>query len=236
MSIPGELPALSEHHLTTERTARVITAGGPDGSEPGLPEAWLVCHGYRQLASRFARRFLGIATPARRIVAPEGLSRFYVDPTPGRHGPESRVGASWMTRDDRLAEIRDYVHYLDRVAERFAQGAGRMVALGFSQGAHTAARWVALGWTRVDALILWGAYLPPDLDLSAARDRLSGVRMIQVLGDSDAARSAALEEAQDERLAEAELALTKVEYAGGHEIDHATLAGLAGDGPVRTPR
>ena len=79
---------------------------------------WVVCHGYRQLARRFIREFQGIAGAERRIVAPEGLSRFYLDEEGGPHGPEARVGATWMTREDRIAEIDDYVAYLDALAER----------------------------------------------------------------------------------------------------------------------
>ncbi len=217
----------SEHHLTVERTARVITLGGPRSAHEPVPETWVVCHGYRQSASRFARRFRDIAHVERRVVAPEGLSRFYVDPAPGRHGPESRVGASWMTRDDRLAEIRDYVSYLDRVAERFTAGSDRRVVLGFSQGAHTAARWVALGRTAVHRLILWGGYLPPDLDLMATGERLRRVQTLQVMGSRDPTRSSELEEAQDERLQRAGLTVTRVSFEGGHEIDIGTLATLA---------
>src|ERR1051325_10016453 len=47
----------------------------------------------------------------RRLVAPEGLSRFYLS----ERATERRVGASWMTREDRLAEIADYLGYLDAV-------------------------------------------------------------------------------------------------------------------------
>src|SRR2546422_2866054 len=48
--------------------------------------------------------------------------------------------SSWMTREDRLAEIEDYVRYLDAVyAEVFGSldRAGVTVhALGYSQGVH----------------------------------------------------------------------------------------------------
>ncbi|NIP78275.1 MAG: phospholipase, partial [Gemmatimonadetes bacterium] len=83
-------------------------------------EVWFVLHGYGQLAERFVRRFdalPGVRDGMRAVVAPEALSRFYVEEeVTGPHGPESRVGATWMTRADREHEIRDYVEYLDRVA------------------------------------------------------------------------------------------------------------------------
>ncbi|MDX1494920.1 MAG: hypothetical protein R3253_12705, partial [Longimicrobiales bacterium] len=102
-----------EHHLAVTKTARYWTLGDEDGAH----DVWFVLHGYKQLARRFLRRFEGIDRRRRLIVAPEGLSRFYVRSGGGRHGAESVVGASWMTREERLVEIADYVGYLDRLAE-----------------------------------------------------------------------------------------------------------------------
>src|SRR5690242_1913739 len=153
---------MEEHHLSVARTARYFTLGSPG---PGTRELWLVCHGYGQLASRFLRPFSALDDGTRLIVAPEGLSRFYSDPN-----QHERVGASWMTREDRLTEIDDYVRYLDAVhAEvRSAGGGGtsRLVVLGFSQGVATACRWVARGSVPVERLIAWGGELPPELDLT----------------------------------------------------------------------
>src|SRR5437868_12076424 len=92
---------MQEHFLDTTRTARYFTLGDPVSAA----ELWFVGHGYGQLASRFLERFRGIDVEGRCIVAPEGLSRFYLTDTP----TERRVGASWMTREDRLHEIDDYV-------------------------------------------------------------------------------------------------------------------------------
>ena len=48
---------------------------------------------------------------ARLLIAPEGLSRFY-------HEDHESIGASWMTREERLEEIKDYLMYLDLVHDR----------------------------------------------------------------------------------------------------------------------
>src|SRR5205809_2907590 len=98
-----------EHHLSVAKTARYFTLGERSG---GVAQVWFVCHGYGQLAGRFLEklRVLDDGT-GRLLVAPEGLSRFYLSESPA----ERRVGACWMTREDRLAEIDDYVQYLDAV-------------------------------------------------------------------------------------------------------------------------
>src|SRR5690349_9508611 len=95
-----------EHHVTVERTARYYTLGDEANKNK---ELWIVLHGYRNLARNFIEWFSPIAANAF-IVAPEALSRFY---TKGSGGPDSpsTVGASWMTREDRLNEIQDHVAY-----------------------------------------------------------------------------------------------------------------------------
>lgn len=244
-----------EHHLAVDRTARYWTLGGDDHEAPA--EIWFVLHGYKQLARRFLRRFEAVASPGRLVVAPEGLSRFYVSSGGGRHGAESVVGASWMTREDRRAEIADYVGYLDRLAAHVgvegdassggggtvtgdapSRGPGASAAdgpavtvLGFSQGVATASRWVTLGSVRPRRLILWGDFLPPDLDLERAEQALEGVDLVLVRGSDDGALSSpdlAAEEAR--RLADTDLRPRTLAYEGGHDIDDETLRGLAGGG------
>ena len=143
---PRDEHAAVERHLKVTRTARYWTVGDPGQGDGG--EIWFVLHGYKQLARRFLRRFEALATDRRMLVAPEALSRFYVSPEPGRHGPRSVVGATWMTREDRLNEIEDYVAYLDGLAEELGAARHRMTVLGFSQGVATATRWVVRGAVR----------------------------------------------------------------------------------------
>lgn len=213
-----------EHHLEVVRTARYCTLGDPGTAT----DVWYVLHGYRQLARRFIRRFEPIGAAHRLVVAPEGLSRFYVSSGQGRHGAESVVGATWMTREDRLTEIADYVAYLDRLAAHVdPPGADRTTVLGFSQGVATACRWVVLGSVRPDRLVLWGDFLPPDLDLERARDALDGVEVILVRGTEDGALDERLAAKEAERVSAAGLTLRRVTYEGGHEIDEETLLKLA---------
>ena len=125
------------HRINVPRSARYHLLGDRRGAE----ELWLVLHGYSQLASSFLKWFEPVARPGRLIVAPEGLSRAYFDESGAR-----RVGASWMTREDREAEIEDYVRYLDALTDELMGSIPplpRIQVHGFSQGAATAARWAA---------------------------------------------------------------------------------------------
>ena len=213
---------VSVHHLSVARTARYYTLG-----EPGAMEVWFVCHGYGQLAGRFLRRFEPIADGSRLVVAPEGLNRFYVGSGEHRDQP---VGATWMTREDRLNEIADYVKYLDAVYADVFGGkptAARVRALGFSQGAATASRWVARGTARVDELVLWGGELPPDLDLGAAAERLKKVRVTLVAGTRDEYITPKILTGIERRLGEQAIPFRKQVFDGGHEIEPAALRQLA---------
>src|SRR5438132_10238899 len=117
---------MQEHHFSTPRTARFFTLGSPERST----DLWIVCHGYGQLASRFLERFRPIEAEQRCIVAPEGLSRFYLTESP----TERRVGASCISRQEPPHEIDDYVRYLDGVYTKVVLRTARLTALGFSQG------------------------------------------------------------------------------------------------------
>lgn len=218
-----------EHHLEVTKTARYWTLGEPHGAD----DVWFVLHGYMQLARRFLRRFEPIAGPGRLIVAPEGLSRFYVRSGGGRHGAESVVGASWMTREERLTEIADYVAYLDRLAGETLGEVGdgaRVTVLGFSQGVATASRWVCQGSVTPSRLVLWGDFLPPDLDLERAAEATAAVDVVLVRGTEDSALSPEFAEEEARRIEESGLTVRRVEYPGGHDIDEETLTKLAASG------
>ncbi|HEY5218555.1 MAG TPA: dienelactone hydrolase family protein [Gemmatimonadaceae bacterium] len=222
---------MAEHHLRVKRTARYQTLGE---SGPAVREIWIACHGYAQLAERFVRHFRPIAHPARLIVAPEALSRFYLDDTLP-HGPDARVGATWMTREDRESEIGDYVEYLDTLATSLLADRDRnqlrVVAFGFSQGVAAVLRWLALGHTRVDRVIAWSGNVPAELDFAGARHRFGVEPVTYVFGDSDALFDEAHIAQQTEVLRSAQIPYTVVRFTGGHTIDHDTLLQVAGPAP-----
>ncbi len=216
---------MNEFHLTVPRTARYFALGA-DNQE--VREAWVVLHGYGQLASRFLRHFALLDDGSRVIVAPEGLSRFYLDGNASR-----KVGAAWMTREDRLAEIADYVRYLDQLAVEALPRPGPaplpLHVLGFSQGTATAARWLAMGTATASGprrLILWGGELPPDLDLAAARGRWADLALILVVGSRDEFITPKVLARDEARLNEAGIRYRVVHFEGGHEILPDVLQGL----------
>jgi dienelactone hydrolase len=211
---------VNEHRILTTRRARYYTLGG--GEQP-LPESWIVLHGLGQLASVFITYFQSIASPGRLVVAPEALNRHYVMERGGRSS-DAKVGATWMTRQDREADIADYVDYLDAVW-REAGGASRVTVLGFSQGAATAARWIAMGTSRIDRFVAWAGQIPPDVDPSVFTRLSDGITI--VTGSTDEFASWIAEGDHMSRLEVVGIKPDVLTFDGGHRLDRLTLDAIA---------
>jgi predicted esterase len=215
-----------ERHISVARTARYQQLGE---ASPTTQQLWVVLHGYGQLAEYFIRHFrpLHAADPAGTvIVAPEGLSRFYL------HGTDGRIGASWMTRADRLTEIDDQASYLTAVLNPLlvaAPGAD-VVVLGFSQGTATASRWLShlastTGW-RPHRLVLWAGDFPADIAPYSAQQLVQGLPINLVSGDQDAYVSPAKLYAQASALRQYGAYATTHSFSGGHTLEAVLLRQL----------
>ena len=212
---------VSEHYVTVERTARFVTMGST--AQPA--EVWFVCHGYGELAATFVQGLSALDSGTRLLVAPEALSRFYLD------GPHQSVGASWMTREDLENEMRDYLKYLDavktEVLSRIDGASAPVTVLGFSQGAATAARWACRGTVEAARLIIWGESLPPELEDEAALRRLRAIQLTIVGGTRDEFFTASRREELRERLNRLGVPFEEKRFEGGHRLDDATLLDIA---------
>lgn len=222
---------ITEHHLAVTRTARYYTLGGGDGETHGpIRELWIVCHGYGQLASKFVEPFQTIATASRLIVAPEALSRFYLERSRVGVNTNASIGATWMTREDREHEIEDQISYLDALYASVlpvGQDPVRLRVLGFSQGVATITRWLARGRARAHEVILWAGSFPPDLDVAAFAERLAGAPVVLVVGERDELAPWAAAEATLVRFTDAGIRARLVTFNGGHRLDDTTLAAIA---------
>jgi predicted esterase len=203
--------------------ARYYVMGNATGGD-----LWIVLHGFGQLAGDFVEYFVELNDGSRVIVAPEALNRYYTASlsVPSAERP---VGATWMTREFRESEMRDYVRYLDllhaELTRRFRPR--RTIVVGFSQGGATASRWVAKGAASIHTLVLWGATLPPDLEVDSARARLSEARIKIVVGTTDQYISPEALQRERQRLEDAKLPAEFILYDAGHSIKRGVLKELA---------
>jgi predicted esterase len=220
------MPELRSVSLTVPRTAR-YAAFGP---APALArEWWIVIHGYGQLAADFLLQCRTLDDGSRLVVAPEALSRYY-ERGSATTPAEARVGASWMTREDRLNEISDYLRYFDLLVGFLGSGMPALPpihVLGFSQGTAAASRWVAAGSVRAARLMCWGGLIAPELDLVSPAAPLRNTRVQLVLGTRDKFATPDVVAREEARLAAAGLVYEGITFEGGHRLDDATLAALA---------
>ena len=222
-----------ERHIRVPRSARYFVIGEPRGD---TRELWVACHGYGQLAASFARALRPLAADDRLIVVPEALSRFYLDEPLKRHGPDSPVGASWMTREDREHEIADYVDYLDALATTMLGEIGHpvpVIALGFSQGVATVARWGVLGRTTLQRLVFWGGSLPKDLPFERAGALFRGAGVLFVAGKKDGVVPLATIQGDRGRLTGLGIDAALRMHDGGHLLSSATLRELGSPGAAQ---
>ncbi len=185
---------------------------------------WFVLHGQGQLAHYFAKKFEPIVSEETCVIIPEGLSRYYLE------GFTGRVGASWMTREERLTDIENYLTYLDSVYQQVLlnplANLGSVTLLGFSQGAATASRWIMSGNVHFDRLILWAGMFPPDLDFEKGKEKLRDVEVVNVIGKNDPFINKERLNEQSDLAAKLGISAKEVQFDGGHVIDKKTLLGM----------
>jgi predicted esterase len=207
--------------LVVPRHARV----GIVGDLETATEAWLVLHGYGMLAQGILHMFRKAERPNRVLIAPEGLSRFYAEEKGIR-----RVGASWMTREDRDHEIEDLLGYIDRVTVGLIDPATPLQLHGFSQGVAVAARWLVRRSRPVSRLVCWAGGFPEDVTPERLLPGLAGQPVHLVVGDRDVWVKPEQVEADALRLEAGGVPVVRHRFAGGHRVDDGVLALLEDDG------
>ncbi len=215
---------MEEVHLRVKRTARYYLL--TDESVP-ITEIWLVAHGYGQLAQYFIRHFKCLLRPGVLIIAPEALSRFYLD------GLSGRVGASWMTKEDRLNEINDYIEYFSQVYQHVCKkksiATHRLYVLGFSQGVPAVCRWIAESTYPIAAIICWAGFFPQDMTWNTDMKNRFAVPVYMVYGSEDSYIKIDELNKLHEFTKQLQLNTRHVIFSGGHSLHEDTLLRVANE-------
>lgn len=186
---------------------------------------WFVLHGYGHLAQYFIAKFKVLVPHGVCVIAPEGLSRFYLEDVNTRNQTgNNRVGATWMTRENRLMDIENYLTFLNTVYQtEIGNQSLPVTLLGFSQGAATASRWAVQSTIRYERLLLWSGIFPNDMDFAKSKEVLKTKQVYQVYGRNDPFLN-------DTRIGEMKglaekLGVTSppIVFDGGHEVHEETL-------------
>lgn len=206
------MPA-KENHIKVTRSARYYTLGEINSN---TKRVWIALHGHKMLARDLIKTFEEFAANGDFVIAPEALSRLYVK------GDYGQVGANWMTKEDRENEISDYVNYLDIIFEKEVAWFKKdfpieVIALGFSQGAATLSRWLALGKAKADKAIFWCGDLANDVDYSKS-EQFKNTSIYLVFGNKDKYYPADFYKTQVELLQKHGIEPKYHVFNGGHEV------------------
>lgn len=169
----------AHYKIRTEKTGHYYTHGRLESTTENI---WICLHGYGQLSRYFIQRFEFLDPAKNYVIAPEGMNRFYDD------GLNGRPVSNWMTREDRLDEIADFILFLEGLRQKLHWEKNtnvRIIYLGFSQGVTTLIRWLHDRTPRVDYLLLWAGGLPDDLIYDLRREYFSSLRSFFFIGDKD---------------------------------------------------
>lgn len=178
-------------------------------------EVWFVLHGYGQLPQYFIRKFSSIANQERVIIAPGGLSRFYLN------GYSGRVGSTWMTKEERLLDISNYIEYLNAIVAQVLPESLEnieLTLLGFSQGSATVCRWAEQLELSFDRLILHSGAFPIDIDFTGLSQILAGKEVYMLQGNDDEFINEEREIEQKELIAKWDIEVQQIKFEGRHDI------------------
>lgn len=141
---------------------------------------WIVFHGMGYLSKYFINYFSELSVGENYIIAPQAPSKYYQDRA------FKHVGASWLTRENTVAETKNILNYVDAVYKKEVFGTvPNLIVLGYSQGVSIATRWVASRKIQCDKLILHSGGIPNELQPSDFEFLKTSSEVIYVYGDKD---------------------------------------------------
>lgn len=219
-----------QKNVIVPKTARYFQLGEVSNQTKDI---WFVFHGYGQLANYFIKKFEVLNNGKNLIIAPEALHRFYWKDFTGR------VGASWMTKEERNDEITDYINYLnivfDEVLSVFENKQIKINVIGFSQGTATVCRWMANKKPEIKNLILWGGFFPHDLNFEQDKEYFNSSKPHILIGTNDEFYNLETIEKHRRMLVEKGFDSKFTHFEGKHEINEDVLLQLMETLQAKTP-
>lgn len=141
---------------------------------------WLVFHGLGHLSRYFTKHFSILNPEENFVIAPQAPSKYY-------QGTEYKhVGASWLTKEDTLAETENVMQYVDAVWQKEVSNTPlRLIVVGYSQGVSIATRWLSSRKIECDHLVLHSGGIPIELKATDFEYLPSETEISLLYGDKD---------------------------------------------------
>ncbi|TMM56977.1 esterase [Maribacter algarum] len=176
---------------------------------------WVVLHGIGYLSKYFIRYFDELNPDENYIIAPQAPAKYYLK------NEYKYVGASWLTKENRVLETNNVLAYLDAVyaAEEFPADCN-LIIFGFSQGVSIATRWIASRKIQCSKMILYAGGIPKELtpeNFTFLNYQETGVTVI--VGDKDQYLTGEVMKYETARIKELFRGKAKQKiFKGGHEV------------------
>ena len=169
----------NKHNISFEFSSSYITCNKLTDNTENI---WIVFHGYGQLSKYFIRRFDVLDGDKNYIIAPQGLSKFYVDED------YKNVGASWLTKEDRGSDLLNQQKYLiklmDELKLKIDFSKIKINLFGFSQGVSALTRLLMNYNMKVNNVIIWAGWVPDEF-FNINKDVLKDTNLFFVVGNKD---------------------------------------------------
>ena len=169
----------NKHNISFEFSSSYITHNQLTDNTENI---WIVFHGYGQLSKYFIRRFDVLDGDKNYIIAPQGLSKFYVDED------YKNVGASWLTKEDRGSDLLNQQKYLiklmDELKLKIDFSKIKVNLFGFSQGVSALTRLLMNYNMKVNNVIIWAGWVPDEF-FNINKDVLKDTNLFFVVGNKD---------------------------------------------------
>ena len=169
----------NKHSISFEFSSSYITYNQLTDNTENI---WIVFHGYGQLSKYFIRRFDVLDSDKNYIIAPQGLSKFYVDED------YKNVGASWLTKEDRGSDLLNQQKYLiklmDELKLKIDFSKIKINFFGFSQGVSALTRLLMNYNMKVNNIIIWAGWVPDEF-FNINKDVLKDTNLFFVVGNED---------------------------------------------------
>jgi|TARA_B110000238_G_C16109005_1_gene431819 predicted esterase len=211
---------MQKKFIQAPRTARYYLIGNTKNPD----NVWLCMHGYGQQAKYFAAKTKALDNGKNLIIVVEAMNRFYLS------GYNGRVGATWMTSDDREVDIVDNHRYLDLLLQTIISDYSLKNCpfnlLAFSQGIATACRWLVSTEFKFQQIILWAGSIPTDIDWESEVEKFNKMKVHYVFGEQDEFFNSKKINENTELLAHAKINYQLTTFEGKHELKDEVLASL----------
>ncbi len=182
---------------------------------------WIIFHGIGYLSKHFITLFRHLDPTENYIIAPQAPAKYYKD------NAYTKVGASWLTKENTSIDIDSVLNYVDAVLEMEHIPAHiNLNILGYSQGVSIASRWLKDRKRSCNAFIMISGVFPKELQPKDFDFLSDSTKVVHIVGDEDPYFERKNVILEQQRVAQIIPQTEFRSHLGGHELNIDTIRDL----------